>query len=286
MIIIDKYGEKLDLSYLALEEQDLMSMKLSEVLDLRKKIKVIELDFVDPEDVAKVDALKYQFFQLIKKAEAQIEFYLDLCKKAQVRLIVQCRDLVPEATILEKTNNYPGLEILYKSACKLQNPDYIYALMQQTVLKQREVNRGLADAIKRSDSKEFLYEDLERMDQGSAALALQRAFMQVSEILAGKNKPDSYNEEFCVIQRHPTEVRAVFISVGQKNKAIPNINLVKRLLDEQNLYFNPLSEARLEAEVKVKLNCGSINGEPTPIIAKVPYFLRSYEIKIEKPVKK
>jgi flagellar biosynthesis regulator FlaF len=285
MIITNKFGEKLDISYLGLEESDLMSMKLTEVQELKNKIKVIDVDFADEETTSKIDALKFQFFELIKKADRQIAAYQEFCYKAQVRLIVECNGMVTEAEIRQKTDNYPGMDILYKSACKLQSPDYIFALMQQTVLKHREINRGLADAIKRSDSKEFSYEELLRLDKGAAALALQRGFMQVSDVLAGKAKPDSYNEEFCVMQKTPEELRAVFISVGVRNNLKPNINVVKRIMNDPKVYFNDVSEARLEAEVKVNLNCGSVDGQPTPIIAKVPYFLRSYEVKIQKVIK-
>ena len=294
MIIIGKYGEKLDLSYLALEEQDLMSMKLSEIQLLRDRPKLINWDIIESDDVVKVDALKYQFFQLLKKADGQIEFYLDLCKKAQTRLIVESGDLVRESDIIEKTKNYPGLEILYKSACKLKTPDYIYALMQQVVLKQREISRLLAGEIKERGKRSldkianneeydgsFSYFELERMDRGAAALALQRAFMQISDVLAGNKKPDSYTDEFCILQSEDKEVRAVFISVGRKATKEPNLMLVERMVGEP-LYFNPTSESRLEAEVKVKINCGSVNGEPVPIIAKVPYFLRSYAVKSRK----
>jgi hypothetical protein len=295
MIITGKYGDKLDLSYLALEEQDLMSMKLSEIQALRNKPKMINWDLIENDDIQKVDALKYQFFQLLKKADGQIELYLDLCKKAQSRVIVECGNLVSEMEIIEKTKNYPGLEILYKSACKLKSPDYIYALMQQIVLKQREISRSFANEIKVRNQKvaehlakgekfdgTFTYEELQRMDQGAAALALQRAFMQVSDVLAGNKKPDSYTDEFCVIQPDEKEVRAVFISVGNRAANKPNISQVERLIGEANLYFNPSSECRLEAEVKIKINCGSIGGEPTPIVAKIPYYLRSYSIKAQK----
>jgi hypothetical protein len=290
MILIDKFGEKLDLSYLTLEESDLMSMKLNEILELCRKPK-IDLDRLEAEEAKKIEMYQEQFKYLTLKVEQKIEFYLDLCHKAQVRIFVQCRDLVSEQVLKEKTDNYPGLGIQYKSACNLKTPDYIYALMQQIVLKQREINRSLAGAISRSETKEFSYEELQRLDSGASALALQRAFMQVSEVLANNKRPDSFTDEFFIISKDERDLRAVFISVGKRNNQKPNLNEVKRKikndqtlsgnrqLSDNQIFLDPRSEQYLEAEAKVNFNCGSIGGEPAPIIAKVPYFLRSYIIK-------
>lgn len=265
----------------SVEEKDLFEKKIEEVvgfkseyLFLRHKLSQILPDFNHQKEIAlKVEQLD----DLVKRVDQAIQNYDTLCSRARSRLVIQLDGLVKESEIEKETKNYPGNGILYKSMLKLKTPDYIFALMQQKVLKARELNRSLAAEIKKTPDRVFSYDELMTKDQGAAMQALHRAFLKLGDVLAGKSKPDFHTDEFCFFQDDGADKRVVFVSVGNLNRKTPNPRLIKAKFGP-NWSFDPKSEASILSDTEIKVNAGSIEGIPAPITVSVPYLLRSYSI--------
>ena len=287
MIIITKSETKLDLSPFILEEKNLESMKVSEVIELRSQIKKIDMEEIPADKMKQVKLVQEDFKILMMKAVNSIENYLELSKMAQNLIVIELSHLVPKGIILAATTNYPGLKVRYGTINKLTRHESIYSLMFNHVLKHREIDTSLASLIKRyPPNKEMSYTELEIMDKGAAMMALQRAFRRVADVIVGKNQPDFYNEEFCFIQEVNGHQRAVFISVAKRNRKAPNLNQVQRMLgDRRDLHFDPNSETKIEQDVPVNVYIGSMGGQPTTLNVRVPYFLRAYDV-IKNPAKK
>ena len=126
MLTTDKFGHKVDLSFLSLEERDIMNFKLYQLMEMQQTAKRLDWDHVEIEDIPKVTFLFENFKNLMKRVNSNIEIYLELCHKAQVRLIVEVEHLVSESEIISLTKDYPGLDVFYKTILKIKNPDYIY----------------------------------------------------------------------------------------------------------------------------------------------------------------
>lgn len=214
---------------------------------------------------------------LFKKVVNSITFYEDLCDKARSRLIIALDGLVDEKTVVSETTNYPGKNILYKSIFKLKNPDYIFALMQQKVLKNRELCRAISFEIKNNPDKTFSYEELLIKDKGIAIQAQHRALLTVTEAIFGKPTYDFYNDELCFFQGEGSENRAVFVAIGEQVRRSPSVTKIKQKFGKLAT-INPRSEAAITSETEVTIHAGSILGDPAPIKVRVPYFIRSYSI--------
>jgi hypothetical protein len=278
---MDLFEVKNSLNQYSVEEKDLFEKKVDDVLGFKNEYLFIKLRIsqINPEIFSSKEvSLKIeQLDDLLKKIDGSVQNYEALCDRARIRLVVQLDGIVKESEIEKETKNYPGNGILYKSMLKLKTPDYIFALMQQKVLKAKELNRSLASEIKKSPDRVFSYDELLIKDYGASLQALHRAFLKLGDVLAGKTKPDFHTDEFCFFQNYAADKRVVFVSIVNLNRKIPNPRSIKAKFGP-NWSFDPKSEASLISETEIKIHAGSIDGTPVSISVSVPYLLRSYSI--------
>ena len=276
---MDMQTLKLQLNSIPREEIELNNKKVFEVEELNSSLRSMKRkinEFIQNLPNSFLAVIE-EISTLFKKAGESLSFYDDLCVKARSRVEISLDGIVDEGTVRSETVDCPGKNILYRNMLKLKTPDYIFALMQQKVLKNREINRSLAFEVKNNPEKIFSFEELGLKDKGAAIQSHHRALMTITEALIGKVSYDLSNEELCFFQGEKSELRAVFVSIGNQNRKMPSLSKIKQKFGP-SATFNPRSEASLVSETEVKIHAGSIHGVPIPIRVKVPYFIRSYSV--------
>lgn len=219
--------------------------------------------------------------ELMSKIRNLIENYENLCDKAKNRVILSLDGIVDEKIIISEVTDYPGKIILFKNMLKLRTPDYLFALMQQKVLKNRELSRSISKDLKNNPDKIYSYDELFLKDKGAAIQALNRAFITITGAVFEQPKYEYTDEELCFFEIKEKIHRAVFLSVVVEKRGPPNLFKVKSKYGE-NSTIDPHSEAPWSSETEVIVYAGSITGTPVPIKVRIPYFIRSYSVKLLK----